>query len=84
MRAMTFTRKVRYHFCMGLGSLARLITSELVFVKVYVRGQGKMTFQQLESQVHDYRPKPPAVQEPDETGICSAGEVHFSVYSVAS
>ena len=60
------------------------ITSEVVFVKVYVRGQGNMTFQQLESQVHEYRPKPPAVLEPDETGICSAGEVHFSVYSVAS
>ena len=46
------------------------ITSELVFVKVYVRGQGNMTFQQLESQAHDYRLKPPAVLEPNGTGIC--------------
>lgn len=53
------------------------ITSELVLVKVYVQEQGNMTFQQLESQAHTYRPKPPAVQEPDETGICTAGEVHF-------
>lgn len=44
-----------------------------------LRGQGIMTFQQLDSQVHDYRPKPPAVQEPDETGICTAGEVWLSV-----
>ena len=46
------------------------ITSELVLVKVYVRGQGNMTFQQLESQAHDYRLKPPAVLEPNGTGIC--------------
>ena len=43
MRATTFTLKVRYHFSMGLGSLARLITSEVFLVKVYVRGQGNMT-----------------------------------------
>ena len=43
MRATTFTLKVCYHFSMGLGSLARLITSEVFLVKVYVRGQGNMT-----------------------------------------
>lgn len=80
----TFTRKVRYHFSMGLSSSARLITSELVFVKVYAEEWRNMFFNSLNHKCMIINRNRPPCRNRMRPESAQRAKCIFSVYSVAS